>query len=159
MTTHKHTVNRQQTGAYKSWAEMKRRCLDPRRNVYRHYGGKGVKVCEAWMSFENFFSDMGHRPKGMSLDRMNKSASTKHYSCGKCRQCKRNGWAFHCRWATVSEQRINRQRFKNNNSGYTGVSYQSANKRWRAKFKNQYLGLFDTPEQAKKAYDAARRNC
>ena len=55
---------------YRSWSGMIQRCTNPKRGSYKHYGGKGVRVCEAWMTFENFLADMGARPEGMSLDRI-----------------------------------------------------------------------------------------
>lgn len=81
---------------YRSWATMKRRCLDPKFKDYPLYGGKGITVCERWLqSFANFFEDMGERPEGMTLDRRR---NTLGYS-------KRN-----CRWATRLTQGGNTSR-------------------------------------------------
>lgn len=82
------------TPTYKSWQKMKERCMNPNSNRYALYGGKGVKVCERWMVFENFFEDMGVRPDGTSLDRWPD----------------RNGMyePGNCRWATNREQERNR---------------------------------------------------
>jgi hypothetical protein len=157
MSTHGHTAGGRQSGSYKSWAEIKRRCLDPNRNIWEFYGGDGVKVCSRWMDFIPFYEDMGDRPHETSIDRKNIDESTKHYSCGKCDECIRNGWVFHCRWATVEQQSMNRRMFKNNTSGYRGVSYHKANKKWVAKLKNKYLGTFKTVEEAKESYDSALR--
>ena len=67
--THGHT-----TGGfspeYHSWSSMIQRCTNPKRGSWKHYGGKGVKVCGRWISFENFLADMGPRPAGTSLDRV-----------------------------------------------------------------------------------------
>lgn len=54
------------------WVEMRRRCYTKSCKCYRHYGGRGIRVCERWMqSFANFLSDMGRRPIGLSIERKN----------------------------------------------------------------------------------------
>lgn len=53
------------TPTYKTWSSMLGRCRDPQNASYARYGAKGVKVCERWLTFENFLADMGERP---SLD-------------------------------------------------------------------------------------------
>lgn len=58
------------TGAYSSWGAMKQRCTNPRHRDYARYGGRGVTVCAQWMSFAGFFADMGERPPGMTLERI-----------------------------------------------------------------------------------------
>lgn len=55
---------------YYSWASMIQRCTNPDRNVYELYGGRGIRVCERWTSFDNFLADMGERPSGHSLGRI-----------------------------------------------------------------------------------------
>jgi hypothetical protein len=76
---HKPPANRthamSETPEYEAWRGMKRRCLNPHRRDYQHYGGRGIGICERWMKFENFFADMGSRPPGASLDRINVDAS------------------------------------------------------------------------------------
>jgi len=87
----KHGMGKTKT--YYSWVEMKRRCLDKDNYNYARYGGRGIKVCNRWLVFTNFLKDMGVRPEGKSLDRIN----------GKRGYSKKN-----CRWATSREQIINR---------------------------------------------------
>ena len=52
------------------WKNMLDRCNNPNAAAYRHYGGRGITVDPRWLSFENFFADMGLKPRGMSLDRI-----------------------------------------------------------------------------------------
>lgn len=81
------------TDAYKSWQKMRQRCTDPSGVAYHRYGGRGITVCDRWNDFANFYADMGDRPPGMTLDRIN---SDGNYEPGNCR------------WATRQEQSRNR---------------------------------------------------
>ena len=69
------------TGTYNSWDCMIQRCTNPNNNNYRNYGARGIKVCRRWLRFENFLSDMGNRPHGLTLERLNNS---KGYGPGNC---------------------------------------------------------------------------
>lgn len=82
------------TRIYKTWAGMITRCLDETYKSYARYGGRGIRVCERWRTFENFLEDMGlHPSKEHSLDRIDVNGN---YEPGNCR------------WATVLEQNRNR---------------------------------------------------
>lgn len=86
---------------YSLWSMMKGRCYDLGLPKYASYGGRGIRVCERWHTFENFYADMGEKPDGMSLHRIDNDGN---YSCGKCAECKANGWTSNCKWATRAEQ-------------------------------------------------------
>ena len=63
----KHRMSR--TPIYRIWVAMIQRCENPNDKAYKDYGGRGIKVCERWRKFENFYADMGNRPEDKSLDR------------------------------------------------------------------------------------------
>lgn len=59
------------TPTHYTWKNMMQRCYNRNNTGYPDYGGRGVKVCDRWHTFENFYVDMGDKPEGMSLDRIN----------------------------------------------------------------------------------------
>ena len=79
---------------YISWRKMIERCSYEKHPHYKHYGGRGISVCKRWRRFYQFLEDMGRRPDGQTLDRINNDEG----------YCKDN-----CRWATKSEQSQNRR--------------------------------------------------
>lgn len=71
------------TVEYKTWVSIRSRCTNPKTNRYYLYGGKGIKVCERWDSFDNFLEDMGRRPEGRySIDRIDSNGD---YTKDNCR--------------------------------------------------------------------------
>lgn len=96
-TVHGHNRTGKASPTWKSWAAMLKRCRNPRHVSYQDYGGRGIKVCERWASFDSFLADMGERPDGKTLDRKDVNGD---YEPGNCR------------WATRSEQQKNKRPVK-----------------------------------------------
>lgn len=69
------------TGTHKTWAEMHARCTNPRSKIFKFYGGRGIKVCGRWQDFATFLADMGERPPGMSLDRVDSNGNYEPSNC------------------------------------------------------------------------------
>lgn len=87
------------TAEYTCWISMKTRCLNPNTDDFKHYGGRGISICQRWLdSYESFLADMGRRPSPKhSIDRINVDG---------------NYAPENCRWATASEQRRNQRSMK-----------------------------------------------
>ena len=85
------------TRVYRIWAGMKSRCLIPTDTNYSRYGGRGITVCDRWLTFEHFYEDMGDCPEGLTLDRIETAD-------GYCPD--------NCRWATYSTQGANRDPYR-----------------------------------------------
>ena len=82
------------TPEYRSWQMMKNRCLNPRAGDFKYYGGRGIKVCERWLKFENFLEDMGRKPEpDLTLDR---------------KKVNRGYYKQNCHWASRAHQARNR---------------------------------------------------
>lgn len=79
---------------YESWMGMRMRCLNPKNKHYADYGGRGITICERWDSFEAFLEDMGAKPDGLTIDRIDNES-------GYSRE--------NCRWATAEQQGRNKR--------------------------------------------------
>lgn len=92
---HGHTSkgHGRQTPTYGSWHAMNSRCRNPKATGYERYGGIGVTICDRWLVFETFLADMGERPEGTTLDRIDNDGN---YEPGNCR------------WATYKQQAENK---------------------------------------------------
>lgn len=82
---HGHALNGRPSPEYAAWAHMIARCNNPKNKHYRQYGGRGIKVCERWLVFENFLADMGPRPAGRySLERVKNHRGYYSRNCVWC---------------------------------------------------------------------------
>ena len=139
------------TRIYQTWADMKQRCTNKNNPFYHRYGGRGIKVCDAWNDFVPFYKwaiENGYS-ENLTIDRINNNG---------------NYEPSNCRWATQQEQSLNKKHLPNSN-GYVGVhkrivrgnTYYSAELCRNRKF--IYVGNFRTPEEAHKAREEyIRRN-
>lgn len=144
----KHGLKRRgsRNTTYDRWVLMRQRCTNPNASGFANYGGRGIKVCDRWDSFENFLSDMGEAPVGCQLDRIDNHGN---YTPGNCR------------WVSKSEQMVNRRRCAKYSSSHKGVSWRTAARKWIAQAsiggKQVYLGRYDTELEALSAYRRATR--
>ncbi len=92
---HKSEWNAQRSLAYRSWENMKQRCLNPKHDSYHYYGARSIAVDPRWLSFDNFLADMGERPEGTSIDRIDPHG---------------NYEPSNCRWADAKTQANNKRR-------------------------------------------------
>ena len=142
-TTHgmKHSLE------YGTWQSMKDRCFNPNNESFVHYGDRNITVCPEWInSFEQFYKDMGPKPKGATIDRIDENG---------------NYEPSNCRWTTsYSVQNINKRILKSNSSGHTGV-YKNSSGNWSprisVKGKTISLGTFSTKEEAIQARKEAEK--
>lgn len=69
------------TSTYNSWAMMHRRCSSERNKDFKHYGGRGIVICDRWKSFESFLADMGEKPEGFTIERINNDGNYEPSNC------------------------------------------------------------------------------
>ena len=124
---------KENTPSYISWKHMMQRCYNPNNVAYKDYGGRGIRVYRRWWKFKNFYKDMGERPKGMSLERIDNSKGYR---------------PSNCKWATPQEQA--------HNTKGKGYCWDKTNQNWKSyitvNYKQITLGNFGTPEEARQAH-------
>lgn len=139
-----------QTRFYSIWSNMISRCNNKNSP---NYGGRGIKVCDEWCTFENFKKDLyqsyqvhlrAYGESDTTLDRIDVNG---------------NYEPRNVKWSTMREQVLNRRPGKNNTSGYPGINFVKSRKKWRARItvdrKEHHLGMFNTLEEAILARESA----
>ena len=95
MTKHGHgRTGIKRPSIYGCWINMKQRCFNENHPWFKLWGGRGITVCQRWLKFENFLADMGPKPEGLSIERINNDGN---YEPGNCR------------WSTREDQDKNRR--------------------------------------------------
>jgi hypothetical protein len=126
---------------YMIWAEMIQRCENPKNLSYENYGARGIFVCDEWHDFKKFLNDMGNKPDGKSIDRIN------------------NNYGYYkenCKWSSNTEQNSNKRIYKNKTSKYKGVYWSKKTQKWAVSItkdkKSHWGGYFNNEEDAKLKY-------
>ena len=109
---------------YRIWSHMLERCSNNKAKSFKNYGGRGITVCEKWLTFEGFYEDMGDRPEVLTLDRKNVNG---------------NYEKDNCRWATQKVQQNNRT----NNRVVTYLGSAKTVSQWSEEFNIKYKILYD----------------
>lgn len=124
---------------------MKYRCDNKNSKQYLDYGGRGISYDPSWSLFSNFVKDMGERPEGHTLDRIDNDSS----------YCKEN-----CRWATRKQQSLNKRKYKRSKSTLEGTR-KRASGRWSSQItidgKKIHLGTYDTEQEAHERFIQERK--
>ena len=94
-TVHGHGRRSGESATHRTWRGMVERCTKASHSSFRRYGGRGIRVCERWLTFDKFLADMGERPEGTTLDRIDNEGD---YS------------ALNCRWSSLRIQQLNSSR-------------------------------------------------
>jgi hypothetical protein len=130
------------TRIHSIWIGIKGRCLNKNCVIFYKYGGRGIKICDEWLNFENFkkWSDNNGYKDNLTIDRINGNG---------------NYEPLNCRWATYQQQNSNLSMLKNNKSGYKGVSWSKTANKWLCNIsinnKTKRIGVFVDIKEAIKA--------
>lgn len=131
------------TKVYLAWGDMKSRCTNQNTKAYKHYGGRGITVCEEWLNFKAYYEYVSNLPnygvKGYTLDRIDNDGDYEPENV---------------KYSTRSEQSSNKRGY--GTSKFKGVSWHKPLEKWLAKTwingKSKYIGYFNTELEASEAY-------
>ena len=143
----RHPVTKYKTRLYMIWCDMKQRCCNPNDASYIDYGGRGIIVCDNWVSgfesFRNWAMENGYSDD-LTIDRIDVNG---------------NYEPLNCRWATPSQQMQNTRMRKDNKSGVVGVSWDKKARKWHVQIsanrKNRNIGYYESLNDAMAARKAA----
>lgn len=134
------------TPEYNVWIDMIQRCTNLKKADYENYGGRGIAVCRRWLKFENFYEDMGERPKELTLERID---NNKGY------------FPDNCKWGTKTEQARNQRVSRRSKTGVRGVCWNKQVEKYvvmiMVKYKHYFIGYFKSIEDAKLARQEAEQ--
>jgi hypothetical protein len=141
MSTMVRTHGKTGSPVYHAWLAMIARCTNPNNPSYKNYGARGITIDPRWLTFENFYEDMGDPPQGTSIDRIENDEG---YFSGNCQ------------WSTRSQQNANRRGY--GHSSFKGVYWHPQRKKWSARVNDKHIGLFVTEEEAAQAVAEYKEN-
>lgn len=122
---------------YHTWENMRQRCNNPKHTAYKWYGGRGIKICKRWNNFALFVEDVGNKPEGMTLDRIDNNGN---YEPGNVK------------WSTQKQQLRNQVLRESNKTGVKGVWYNAKVGNYqvfiRDNYKRFYIGSFCDLDEA-----------
>lgn len=130
-----------QSSEYGSYRAAKCRCQNPNDPAWKNYGGRGIEF--RFKSFQEFYAHIGHRPEGLTLDRIDNDG---HYEVDNVR------------WATWEQQSNNKRKDANTTSQFKNVCWDKKKKRWRAYKDGKYIGRFRSEQAAHAAVVAHSRS-
>jgi hypothetical protein len=132
--SHGHCRGGVESTEYNTWRSMFKRCRDKNHPNYKNYGGRGIKICKRWQKFESFIADMGKKPDGCVIDRINFNGDYEPNNC---------------RWATHVQSAANRRKAAKHDVSFLHTKSAVAN-RVKSMKHNKLNGLVSRQTQRRK---------
>lgn len=115
---------------YNCWKDMRKRCNNPNATRYERYGGRGIKVCERWNSFENFLADMGEAGPGMSMERIDYDGNYEPSNCKWIPRARQSSNRSMCRKITFNGETKNLADWERDLGLYKGAIFSRESYGW-----------------------------